>query len=55
MLREEAYAIVQENAMKCWQEKIPFCDLLLRDEGFFFGFRNTVAFVLCTGILFSMG
>lgn len=32
MLREEAYAIVQENAMKCWQEKTPFCDLLLNDK-----------------------
>lgn len=35
MLREEAYAIVQENAMKCWQEKVPFFDLLLHDERVF--------------------
>ncbi len=32
MLREEAYAIVQENAMRCWQEKTSFFSLLLHDE-----------------------
>ncbi len=32
LLREEAYAIVQENAMKCWKEKTAFFDLLLGDE-----------------------
>lgn len=29
--REEAYSIVQTNAMKCWKEGIPFSDLLLGD------------------------
>lgn len=29
--REEAYSVVQENAMKCWREKIPFSELLQAD------------------------
>lgn len=30
--REKAYSLVQGNAMRCWQEKIPFKELLLADE-----------------------
>ncbi len=30
--REEAYAIVQENAMKCWSGGKSFQELLLEDE-----------------------
>lgn len=30
--REEAYAIAQSNAMRCWNEKIPLLDLLKADE-----------------------
>jgi len=30
--REEAYAIVQENAMKCWSGGKPFRELLLEDD-----------------------
>jgi len=30
--REEAYAIVQENAMKVWKEGVEFKELLLKDE-----------------------
>lgn len=30
--REEAYAIAQENAMRCWNEKIPLLDLLKADK-----------------------
>ncbi len=30
--REEAYKIVQENAMKCWQEELNFKEMLLKDE-----------------------
>ncbi len=30
--REEAYAMVQRNAMECWRNKIPFQELLLADE-----------------------
>ncbi len=29
--RQEAYAIVQRNAMQAWQERVPFLDLLLAD------------------------
>lgn len=29
--REDAYAIVQSNAMRCWNEKIPLLDLLKND------------------------
>ena len=29
--REDAYAIAQSNAMKCWNEKIPLLDLLKND------------------------
>jgi adenylosuccinate lyase len=28
----KAYSLVQGNAMRCWQEKIPFKELLLADE-----------------------
>jgi adenylosuccinate lyase len=31
--REEAYKLVQRNAMRAWQERIPFVDLLCEDEG----------------------
>jgi adenylosuccinate lyase len=31
-MRQEAYVIVQRNAMKTWDEKIPFLDNLLADE-----------------------
>lgn len=34
MTREDAYKIVQRNAMKTWDEKIPFADNLLADEEF---------------------
>jgi adenylosuccinate lyase len=30
--REGAYAMVQRNAMKSWQEGFEFMDLLLRDD-----------------------
>ncbi|MCF0247997.1 MAG: adenylosuccinate lyase [Synergistes sp.] len=30
--REEAYAIAQSNAMRCWDEKIPLLELLKSDE-----------------------
>jgi adenylosuccinate lyase len=30
--REDAYAIVQRNAMKSWQEGIDFKDLLINDK-----------------------
>lgn len=30
--REEAYAIVQENAMACWKGQKPFSELLMEDE-----------------------
>ena len=30
--REEAYAIAQSNAMRCWDEKIPLLDLLKADK-----------------------
>jgi len=32
MTREEAYAVVQENAMRAWMEAIEFKDLLLSDS-----------------------
>ncbi|MDN5347817.1 MAG: adenylosuccinate lyase [Clostridia bacterium] len=32
MLRETAYALVQKNAMRAWQEKVSFKDLVLQDE-----------------------
>ena len=32
LLREEAYAIVQENAMKCWNSSRTFSELLREDE-----------------------
>ena len=31
MSREDAYLLVQRNAMRCWDEGIPLLDLLLRD------------------------
>lgn len=30
--REDAYAIAQDDAMRCWNEKIPLFDLLMADE-----------------------
>ncbi len=33
--REEAYKIVQENAMKCWQEELNFKEMLLKDDRVF--------------------
>jgi adenylosuccinate lyase len=30
--REDAYKIVQKNAMKVWEEKYDFKELLLKDE-----------------------
>lgn len=30
--REEAYSIAQDNAMRCWNEKVPLFDLLSADE-----------------------
>ena len=30
--REDAYAIAQSNAMRCWNEKIPLLELLKSDE-----------------------
>lgn len=30
--REDAYAIVQSNAMRCWSEKVPLLELLKSDE-----------------------
>jgi adenylosuccinate lyase len=32
MSREEAYAVVQDNAMRAWQDGLEFKDLLLADE-----------------------
>lgn len=32
LTREKGYEIVQRNAMKCWNEEIPFKDLLLKDK-----------------------
>jgi adenylosuccinate lyase len=32
MTREEAYAVVQENAMRAWQDGIEFKDLLISDK-----------------------
>ena len=29
--REEAYAIAQSNAMRCWNEKVPLLELLKAD------------------------
>ncbi len=29
--REKAYALVQRNAMKCWEQKTPYKDLLISD------------------------
>ncbi len=31
--RQEAYELVQRNAMRAWQERTPFLDLLCEDEG----------------------
>jgi adenylosuccinate lyase len=31
MLRDDAYAVVQRSAMKAWQEKTPFLELLKAD------------------------
>ncbi len=33
LVREEAYKLVQRNAMRAWQERVPFLDLLCEDEG----------------------
>lgn len=30
--REEAYAIAQSNAMRCWNEKVPLLELLKKDD-----------------------
>ena len=30
--REDAYAVVQENAMKCWETSIPLLELLRKDS-----------------------
>jgi adenylosuccinate lyase len=30
--RQEAYKLVQENAMRAWKERTPFLDLLCADE-----------------------
>ena len=30
--RQEAYKLVQENAMRAWRERTPFLDLLCEDE-----------------------
>ena len=30
--REDAYAIAQSNAMRCWNEKVPLLDLLKSDN-----------------------
>ncbi|MGR6835294.1 adenylosuccinate lyase [Syntrophomonas erecta] len=32
MLREEAYSLVQRNAMRCWNEHLDFKELVLADE-----------------------
>jgi adenylosuccinate lyase len=32
LVRQEAYKIVQSNAMKAWQERRPYLDFLLEDE-----------------------
>ena len=32
LLREEAYELVQRNALKAWEEKTNFKDLLMADE-----------------------
>ncbi len=31
--REDAYALVQENAMKCWQQGLSFREIILKDKG----------------------
>ena len=31
MLRDDAYAVVQRNAMRAWEEQRPFKELLLAD------------------------
>ncbi len=31
MLRDDAYALVQRNAMKAWEDKVPFMSLLKAD------------------------
>jgi adenylosuccinate lyase len=33
LAREEAYKLVQSNAMRAWGERMPFLDLLCEDEG----------------------
>ncbi len=33
LVREEAYKLVQRNAMRAWRERMPFLDLLCEDEG----------------------
>ncbi len=33
LAREEAYKLVQSNAMRAWQKRTPFLDLLCEDEG----------------------
>jgi adenylosuccinate lyase len=33
LVREEAYKLVQGNAMRAWRERVPFLDLLCEDEG----------------------
>jgi adenylosuccinate lyase len=33
MSRQEAYKLVQDNAMRAWRERTPFLDLLCEDEG----------------------
>ena len=33
LVREEAYKLVQGNAMRAWRERAPFLDLLCEDEG----------------------
>ncbi len=32
LVRGEAYELVQRNAMRAWQERVPFVDLLCEDE-----------------------
>ena len=32
LIRQEAYKLVQENAMRAWRERTPFLDLLCEDE-----------------------
>lgn len=38
--REEAYSLVQKNAMKCWELGIPFKDLLIDDENIMLYFNE---------------